>query len=111
MAIARAGDGLLEVAGDAALEVLGLADVEHLVVGADHAIDAGLLGEGAQEGLGVEGRAVGGLRVGHESRLRRCMPYLGPHGARIAVARAMPFPARRLDEATRRVAIARAVNL
>ena len=60
---ARAGDGLLEVAGDAALEVLGLADVEHPVVGADHAIDAGLLGEGAQEGLGVEGG--GGRRVGH----------------------------------------------
>ncbi len=64
---ARAGDGLLEVAGDATLEVLRLADVEHLVVGADHAIDARLLGQGAQEGLGVEGG--GGRRVGHGSRM------------------------------------------
>ena len=51
---ARAVAGLLEIGADPPLEVLGLADVKHRLVGIEHAINARILGQCGEEGLGVK---------------------------------------------------------
>jgi hypothetical protein len=81
---ARAQVGFLEIGGDALLQVLGLADVEHLAVGVEHAVDPGFLGQGTDQGLAVEhvSLQVGadGVEDGVEGRLGQ------PPGLRVVAA-------------------------
>ncbi len=57
-------DGLAEVARHAALQVARLADVQHLTLDIEHAVDAGQRGQRAQEGAGIERSGGGGLGHG-----------------------------------------------
>jgi hypothetical protein len=61
---ARAEVAFLEVTRYPLLQVARLADVEHLARLAEHAVDAGQVGQGRQEGGWVEGR-----RFRHDARL------------------------------------------
>ena len=58
--------GRAEIAGDALLQIARLADVEHLTADIEHAIHAGLAGQGAEKGGGIEG---GGCFI-HDRRRR-----------------------------------------
>ena len=69
---AGAGNGALEIGRNALLQVLRLADIEHLALGVEHAIDPRQVRQGRQEGLGVEGR---NCRPGRRGRCFRRLAH------------------------------------